>query len=265
MKVFWIFAHPESRSVNASLRDAGVRTLHELGHECQVSDLYAMGWTPVVRANDYRHDPSERLYVAAASKQAYVTGALSEDIQAEQEKLEWADALIVQFPLWWYGMPAILKGWFDRVFVKGFAYGVIDSETGKTRRYGEGKLTGKRAMVVLTAGAPAPTLGPRGINGELNALLFPLQHGTLWYAGMSVLPPFLVPGADRVSEEKYASAVNALRERLVALPDAAPIAFRYQNGGDYDDDLVLREDHARGRTGLAVHSPDPAPVQPSET
>jgi NAD(P)H dehydrogenase (quinone) len=150
-------------------------------------------------------------------------------------------------------MPAILKGWFDRVFVKGFAYGVRDPDTCRTRRYGDGLLSGKRALVIVTAGAPEPSLGPRGVNGHIDELLFPLQHGTLFYTGMSVLPPFVVPGADRLSGAEYACTTAALRDRLHALPTEPPIPFRHQNGGDYDGDLVLRPGVAPGRSGLGVH------------
>lgn len=251
MKVLWVFAHPEQRSLGGALKDEGARTLRELGHEQQLSDLYAMKWNPVVDADDFGHDPSERLVVGSESRRAYASGSLSGDILAEQDKIAWADALIFQFPLWWYGMPAILKGWFDRVFVKGFAYGV--SEDGRTLRYGDGKLTGKRAMVVLTAGAREASLGPRGVNGDINDLLFPLQHGTLWYAGLSVVEPLVVPGADRVSDAEYEAAASGLRERLTGLPTADPIPFRYQNRGDYDEDLVLRPDIAPKDSGLAVH------------
>jgi NAD(P)H dehydrogenase (quinone) len=96
-------------------------------------------------------------------------------------------------------------------------------------------------------------MGPRGVNGSLDEILFPLQHGTLFYAGMSVLPPVAVHGADRVPDEQFAEARQHLRERLRTLATADPIPFRTQNGGDYDDDLVLRPDRAPGATGLGVH------------
>ncbi|HYH29512.1 MAG TPA: NAD(P)H-dependent oxidoreductase [Pseudonocardia sp.] len=253
MNVLWVFAHPEPRSLSGTLRADGVRALRELGHEHRATDLYAMRWNPVVDRADFTAEQGERLVVGAASERAHRGGTLSRDIRAEQDKLRWADAVVLQFPLWWYGMPAILKGWFDRVFVKGFAYGVRDPGTGRTRRYGDGLLHGTRALAVVTAGAPEPSIGPRGVNGEIEQLLFPLLHGTLFYTGMAVLPPFVVTGADRMTEDGCADASRVLRERLRALPDAAPIAFRSQDGGDYDDDLVLRPTVAPGRSGLGVH------------
>lgn len=261
MNVLWLFAHPDTRSLSGALMAEGLRTLDALGHAHRVSDLHAMKWNPVVDAADYAHDPADRLLVGPASEHAHRTGLLSPDIRAEQEKLAWADTLIVQFPLWWYGMPAILKGWFDRVFVKGFAFGLTDPATGRPHRYGAGPLAGKRALVVVTAGARAATLGPRGVNGDLNDLLFPLQHGTLWYTGMSVLPPLLVPGADRATGDDFATAAARLRERLRTLPTTEPLPFRHQNTGDYDDDLVLRPHLAPGEQGPSAHytsAPPPA-------
>ena len=263
MKVLWVVAHPEERSLSGSLCAEGVRALDEAGHQCRVSDLYAMKWKAVVDRDDFTDEtterclPDERLRVAAASKEAYTTGELSPDIRAEQEKIDWADALVVQFPLWWYGMPAILKGWFDRVFVKGYAYGVRDPDhPGRTLRYGEGLLAGKRVLVVVTSGSPDAALGPRGINGQLDHVLFPLLHGTLWYVGMSVLPPVAVYGADHLGEEDFEAAAGRLRARVLSIEDTDPIPFRYQNGGDYDDDLVLRPGLAEGSTGLGVHYAD---------
>lgn len=255
MNILWIYAHPEPRSLSGSLKDDGLRMLEELGHDVQVSDLYAMRWKPTVDAADYTdHDPDRPLVVTSASKRAYRTDALTDDVRAEQAKLDWADAVVFQYPLWWYGMPAIMKGWVDRVFVKGYAYGVHDPEhPGRTLRYGEGKLAGKRALAVVAIGGPESTYGPRGINGPLEDVLFPLLHGTFWYAGMDAMPPLVVYGSDRVSEEQYADAATALRKRLAGLATDAPIPYRYQNGGDYDDDLVLRPEHAPGRSGLGVH------------
>ena len=254
MNVLWVFAHPEQSSLSGSLLGEGVRALADAGHECCISDLYAMKWKATVDRDDFTDEADGRVVVTAAGKRAYKAGTLSADIRTEQDKLAWADAVVLQFPLWWYGMPAILKGWFDRIFVKGYAYGVTDPQRpGRTLRYGEGKLAGKRALVIVTSGSPAAPLGPRGINGQLDQILFPLLHGTLWYTGMSVLPPVAVYGADRVSPQDYVAAAKLVRDRVATIGDTAPIPFRYQNGGDYDECLVLRPELDPGGSGLGVH------------
>ncbi|MFC6880948.1 MULTISPECIES: NAD(P)H-dependent oxidoreductase [Actinomadura] len=254
-KVLWLFAHPEPRSLNASLRDEGLHTLKELGHDVQESDLYAMGWNPVVTAADFARDPAGRLRVGDASERAHATGRLSDDILAEQRKLAWADTVVLQFPLWWHGPPAILKGWFDRVLVQGFAFGLTDGE-GRPRRYGDGGLAGKRALAITTVGARPTGFGPRGIHGDAEEVLFPLLHGTLWYTGMDVLPPLVVPGADRLDADGYTDASAELRERLRTLSTAEPIPYRSERGGDYGSDLTLRPGLAPGGTGLTIHRHD---------
>ncbi|WP_163513182.1 NAD(P)H-dependent oxidoreductase [Fodinicola acaciae] len=252
MRVLWVYAHPEPRSLNAALRHEGLRTLTGLGHEIRQSDLYAMRFDPVVDRDDFGAGDG-RLIVGDESRRAYEGGRLSDDIVAEQEKLLWSDTVVLQFPLWWFGMPAILKGWFDRVFVKGFGYGVTHPD-GRTKRYGDGVLSGRRALVVVTAGSPATALGPRGINGDLEELLFPLLHGTLWYAGMAPLAPLLVPGADRPTN--YHQTAAKLRDRLIRLPDEEPLPYRHQDSDDYDENLVLCDDLATGESGLSVHCGD---------
>ncbi|WP_245606990.1 NAD(P)H-dependent oxidoreductase [Pseudonocardia spinosispora] len=251
MKVLWIYAHPESRSLNGSLRDAGIQLLSASEHEYRESDLYAMRWNPVVDAADFGHDPAERLDVLAESERAYRAGELAEDIRIEQEKIRWADTLVFQFPLWWFGPPAILKGWFDRIFVQGFAQGVIDPRTGRARRYGDGGLYGKRAMVVVTVGANDASTGPRGIHGDLTEVLFPLLHGTLWYSGMDVVEPFIVTGTG--SDLDYSSLADRLTQRILSIPQSTPLPYRTQNSGDYDDHLVLKPNRAPGVTGLQAH------------
>ncbi len=259
MQVLWVFAHPDPRSLNGALRDEGVHVLREQGHQVRESDLYAMGWDPVVDHDDFHHDAGERLDVLAESERALESGDLAADIRAEQDKLVWADALVLQFPLWWFGPPAILKGWFDRLFVQGFAQGVIDPRTGRPLRYGNGGLVGRRALVITTVGANAATTGPRGIHGDISDVLFPVLHGTLWYTGISVLPPLVVNGAVKLSDTDYAAAAAQLRDRLVALPTSETIPFRFQDGGDYDDHLVLRPDRAPEQEGLHIHYRTPEP------
>jgi NAD(P)H dehydrogenase (quinone) len=108
-------------------------------------------------------------------------------------------------------------------------------------------------MAVVTMGGSAWSYGERGIHGAVDDLLFPLQHGTLFYAGAGVLPPVLIPGADRLTPEEGETAAKELRERLLTMPTTEPIPYRTQNGGDYDEKLVLRPDVAPGLTGLGVH------------
>src|SRR3954469_21660587 len=257
MKVLIVFAHPEPRSLNGSLRDVAVRELEAQGHEVRGSDLYALGWTSDVGRADFPLlPPDARLAPAAASKQAFESGTLTADVKAEIEKLLWADVLILQFPLWWFTMPAILKGWVDRVYSYGFAYGVGEHNDKRWGdRYGEGTLAGKRAMLIVTAGGWEEHYSARGINGPIEDLLFPINHGILYYPGYEVLPPFVVYKADRLGEADFDCVAEQLRERMRTLATTPAIPYRQQNGGDYlIPTMQLRPDlGAPGAEGFKLH------------
>lgn len=257
MKILIVYAHPEPKSLTASLRDVAVAALERDGHEVEVSDLYAAGWKSEVDRADFPDLAAEdRLRVADASHAAFAAGTLTRDVKAEQDKLLWADALILQFPLWWYTMPAILKGWVDRVYAYGFAYGVGEhSDRRWGERFGEGTMAGKRAMLIVTAGGWEPHYGPRGINGPIDDLLFPIQHGILFYPGYAVLPPFVAYRVDRLDASGFAVLADRLRGRMRTLFTEPTIPFRRQNGGDYAiPSLELRADLGGGEgAGFALH------------
>lgn len=108
MKVLVVYAHPVAESYAAALRDVVVAALGAGGHDVDLCDLYAEGFDPVLSEPervDYRTVPDNRRRVAP-----------------DVERLQRADGIIIVFPSWWYGMPAILKGWFDRVWLPGVAF-----------------------------------------------------------------------------------------------------------------------------------------------
>ena len=251
-RILVVYAHPEPASLTRQLVEVAVEALQEQGHEVLRSDLYGMRWKAVYDADDFpsRLDP-ERLSFIAESGNAYATGHQTDDVAAEQAKLAGADAVILLFPLWWFGVPAILKGWIERVFAYGFGYGYRNGTN--QYRYGDGAMKGKRALVSVLAGGPEVDYGPRGINGPMEEILFPLTHGALFFAGMDVLRAHAMYGTDRMTGEDVAIARHAWRERVDHLFEEDPIAFRSQNGGDYPDRHTLREDIAPSRTGVWVH------------
>jgi len=256
MNVLIVYAHPEPRSLNGSIKNFMIRRLEDAGHTVQVSDLYAMRWKPALDEQDNRsRTPGARFDPSVDSQQAYENGTQSLDIEQEQNKLLWADTVILQFPLWWYSMPAILKGWVDRVYAYGFAYGVGEhSDTHWGDRFGEGMLAGKRAMLVVTTGGWSSHYSPRGINGPIDEILFPIQHGILFYPGFDVLPPHVIYRTSKIDDAGFSHVCDELGQRLDALGTTAPIAFRKQNAGDYHiPALTLRADLAPGESGIGVH------------
>jgi NAD(P)H dehydrogenase (quinone) len=235
MNVLLVFAHPEPRSLNGALRDVAVAELKARGHEVRISDLYADGWKSAADRADFPQlAPDARLNVATASGDAFAAHGLTDDVKAEQEKLLWADAVILQFPLWWFTMPAILKGWVDRVYSYGFTYGVGEhSDKRWGNRYGEGVFAGKRAMLIVTTGGWEEHYSARGINGPIDDLLFPINHGILFYPGFDVLTPFVAHRVNRLDEAGFAVIAERLRKRMRTFFSVKPIPYRRQNHGDY--------------------------------
>ena len=256
MNVLLVYAHPEPTSLNGTLKDFTVQRLQAAGHTVQVSDLYAMRWKAPIDGDDHPgRDPQRPFHASLDSREAYANGRQSADIVAEQDKLRWADTVILQFPLWWFSMPAILKGWVDRVYAYGFAYGVGEhSDRHWGDRYGEGAMAGKRAMLVVTTGGWETHYAARGINGSIDDLLFPIQHGILFYPGFDVLPPHVIYRSSKVGEQNVAEVLEGLGRRLDGLASDAVIPYRRQNAGDYlIPSLELRPGLAEGSVGLGIH------------
>ncbi len=197
MNVLIIHAHPNPNSFNAALRDVAVRTLSRSGHSILLSDLYTMRFNPVLSARELQGDLSE--------------------IQPEIDKVRRADLLLFQFPDWWYGMPAIMKGWIDRVFAFGFAY---DDE----HSFENGLLRGKKAMLSLTVGAREDYF-QQAPQRDLMRVLEPIHYGILAYCGLEVLPPFIAYGPGEMSEAERKATLEAFREHLQKLPELKPLHF----------------------------------------
>jgi NAD(P)H dehydrogenase (quinone) len=256
MNVLIVYAHPERRSLNGMLNDFAVERLRANGHTVQVSDLYAMNWKATLDVRDVRERAADTPFHASLdSKHAFENGLQSRDIEIEQDKMRWADALILQFPMWWFSMPAIMKGWVERVYAYGFGYGVGEhSASHWGDRYGEGMMKGKRAMIVTTTGGWESHYAPRGINGPIDDVLFHIQHGMLFYPGFDVLPPYVLYQTSRMDEARVQQIRESFGQRLDSLWDTTPIAYRRQNAGDYlIPALTLRDDLSEGESGFASH------------
>lgn len=217
MNVLIVFAHPEPQSFGRALLDRGVAALRGAGHEVAVSDLYAMGFNPVAGAEDFtqRRFP-DALQYDREQKHASAHQAFTPDIQSEIDKLQACDMLILQFPLWWFSMPAIMKGWIDRVFVNGLVYG-------SGRRFDSGGMKGKRAMVAITTACYPEMVEPDGLLANLDINLWHLQHGTLGYAGFDVLAPFAAWSIHYTTPEKRAAYLDAYAQRLRGIDGEAPM------------------------------------------
>lgn len=223
MHALIVHCHPEPRSFNAALRDIARESLQRQGWSVDVSDLYAEGFDPVEGPARYadRADP-ELFAPLVEQRHAWTSGTLPADVAREVERLERAELLLLQFPFWWHGLPAMLKGWFDRVFVSGGLYT-------STMRYDRGHFRGRRALCSITSGAPAEVFGPHSRGGDLERMLYPIQY-SLYYMGYSVLPAF---HADGIPGHGYGAGDDARLQRhrndwalrLESLDAVEPIAF----------------------------------------
>lgn len=220
MNVLIVYAHPEPKSFNGAMKDLAVETLSAAGHDVIISDLYAMDFNPVAGPDDMSDDLANPDYFNLQREQtaAYDKGTLASDIAAEIERLKRADLVIFQFPVWWFGMPAILKGWADRVFARGFAYL-------PGRKYDTGMFKGKLAMIAATTGTSADTYAPDGIDGDILTVLWPIHNGLLRYSGFDVLPPFIAYMPGRVGEDGRKAYLQAYGKRLQEIDSTRRLFF----------------------------------------
>jgi NAD(P)H dehydrogenase (quinone) len=217
MRTFAILAHPEARSFNGAMFESAVDTLREAGHVVKTSDLYRTKFDPVsdrrnftsVKNRDYFKQQIEEMH--ATEVKGFAAG-----LEVEMQKLEWCDLMIWQFPLWWFGLPGILKGWVDRVFAMG-------RTCGGDRIYDGGVFRGKRAVLSLTTGGPFPAYERGGFNGDIAAILRPIQRGMLQFVGFDVLEPQIVYGPVRLTDERRKEALSAWVERLRSISTEKPI------------------------------------------
>lgn len=131
-----VIAHPLKESLCRTVAGTAIGTLRSAGHEVAVEDLYAQGFAPALTA-------AERAsYYGPAYDAALV--------RAETERLVRAEGLVLCFPTWWFGFPAVLKGWFDRVWAPGTAY-----DHARDLGQIQPRLTRLRKVLVVTSlGAP---------------------------------------------------------------------------------------------------------------
>lgn len=233
MNVLIIYAHPEPKSFGHALLERSIDTLRDCGHEVVVSDLYAMKFNPVATGDDFtvRRFPDQLQY-DREQKQASKLKTLTNDIQAEIDKVVACDLLILQFPLWWFSVPAILKGWIDRIFVNGTMYGAGGM------RFDHGGLKGRRAMLAFTTGCFPQMMAPDGLLGERDVILWPLQYGTFGYSGLQVLPPFIGWSIQYTDEAQRHAYLDAYEARLRNIESEEPLPMHVLN--EFDVDWRLR-------------------------
>ncbi|MGE5676403.1 MAG: NAD(P)H-dependent oxidoreductase [Mycobacterium leprae] len=232
MNVLIVLAHPEPKSFNHAMANVAVNTLQQQGHTVQVSDLYAMGFNPALDRHDFvtMANP-DYLKPQFEQAQAAANQTFAPEVAAEQAKLRSADLVIFQFPLWWFSIPAMLKGWMDRVLAMGFAYG-----GGKW--YDQGAFRGKKALLSFTTGGPAHIYSETGINGDINMVLFHVQHGMLFFCGFEVIQPFAVWSAAHGDDGMRQAHLDRYADYLRGIETQPLVPFHPLS--HYDEKLQLK-------------------------
>ncbi|XP_071332008.1 NAD(P)H dehydrogenase [quinone] 1-like [Trachinotus anak] len=250
-KVLIVYAHQSDGSFNAAAKDAAVEVLTAQGCAVEVSDLYAMKFKATATAEDITGEVknAKNFRYAEETKLAWEEGKLSPDITEEQRKVTEADLIIFQFPMYWFSVPAIMKGWFDRVLTLGFAYS-------KDKRYSNGIFKDKKTILSFTTGSHESMFSANGINGDMNVTLWPLQNGILHYCGFQVLAPQIFWAPSHVPAEACSTMLEAWRKRLPGLLGEEPLSFTPLDCFDVEKGFQLKpevhEKHATKEFGLTV-------------
>lgn len=209
MNVLILHAHPEPKSFSSALKDIAVEHFSAKGGNVMVKDLYAMEFNPVGGKNDFKAIANnEYFHYMKEQMNAFKTGTFADDLQAEMDALKWADFVLLNFPLWWSSMPAILKGWWDRVLAFGFAYHP------REMLYRTGAFRGKKAMCCITTGGSPTAYTAEGEHGDIMSIIHHINHGTLSYTGMDVYPPFFAWRSHLVDNETLELYKNQYKEHL---------------------------------------------------
>lgn len=194
MKVLVVYAHPNPKSFNRAVLDSFIEGLGKAGHTYDVVDLYAINFNPCLSVNDF-----EKIRA----------GTNSDDILEQQKKVDGAEALAFVHPNWWTGMPAILKGWIDRVLSLGYAY-KMDEDTGRPI----GLLKHKKALIMVTAGSPEELAK---MNGSAAALEKIWCHEIMQFCGIpevNLKVFYSVIVTDDGTRKGYLDEVRRLGERF---------------------------------------------------
>ncbi|XP_055001744.1 NAD(P)H dehydrogenase [quinone] 1 [Sorex araneus] len=262
-KALVVLAHSEKTSFNYAMKEAAVEALKGKGWEVAESDLYAMDFNPLISKKDITgklKDP-ENFQYTVESVLAYKEGRLSPDIVAEQKKLEAADLVIFQFPLQWFGAPAILKGWFERVLIGEFAYTYA-------AMYEKGPFRNKKTVLSITTGGSGSMYSLQGVHGDMNIILWPIQSGILHFCGFQVLAPQLTYSIGHTPADARIQILEGWKKRLETIWDEPSLYFAPSNLFDLNFQAgflmkkEVQEEQKNKKVGLSVghHLGKPIPT-----
>lgn len=182
-----IYCNPNPRSLSSAYKDAIVELTEMSRNPVNTRDLYNIGFHPVLEQTDF---------------DAQKHGQIPEEIKVEQDYVRWADLLTFIYPVWWAGMPAILKGYIDRVFSRGFAYTMDESG------HPVGLLTGKKVVVLNNMGSPYTYYDK---NGMLKSMAQTVDQGIFEFCGMQVIEHRFFGHLDAASKGERQGHIDVLK------------------------------------------------------
>ncbi len=200
MKVHLVVAHPEKNSFNLALHQVAIDTFKNSDINTSISNLYIDKFAAIAGQTDVLDFPEDETFnLAKAQRWAQKNKCFVDDITAEQQKLLSSDMLILQFPLWWWSYPAILKGWLDRVLSSGFAYG-DGAELGR-----------KKVMYSITTG---------GANNQEELEYYQQKIAGLYqdvfgFIGWQVMPAFIAHGVQQKTLQERTIILNDYEKHLL--------------------------------------------------
>jgi NAD(P)H dehydrogenase (quinone) len=202
-----VHAHPEPQSFNSAQMATAAQALRDAGYQVDILDLYSEAWAPVLGREEF--EPVTGYFKPQAEqRRALAEGTLDAVAKDHLDRLLSADLLVLSFPMWWFSLPAILKGWVDRVFMNGAVFG------GGYGVFGDAALTGRRAMLLFTTGGSREKFQPGGAYGPMDDFLFHIHRGMLEFVGYQVLDPVITYGPARLTDEERVAALDAVRESV---------------------------------------------------
>ncbi|CUG86540.1 NADH quinone oxidoreductase, putative, partial [Bodo saltans] len=166
----FVIAHPEPKSICQAIGNTAIEALEAAGHEVKVTRLYEQNFDALSTRKNYKEvKDAAHFKPPIEDAHATATNTFADDVEAEIQKLEWCDVLVFQFPLYWFSLPAVLKGWVDRVFAFSRTYSYA-------QMYTTGVFKGKRAILSFTTGGPGAMYTPDGFSGDINGILRPIHR-----------------------------------------------------------------------------------------
>ena len=199
MHVLAVFCHPRRESFSGAVLDRFVAGAEAAGHGVEVADLYGEGFEPRMSRRDL---------------QQFDGVAMPPEIIAEQRRVEQCDALALVFPLWWWSMPAMLKGWLDRVWSAGWAY--------RAERNPAGSLLQPRPCTLLVpAGASSEMMGGQDYDEKIVSLW---RRGVLDYCGVepAAIHLLLDSSHDAAARERHLETAFRAGNHCMSAPQRLP-------------------------------------------